>query len=155
MILLGAAPTILPGFPTALRERAARDLRQLGVEIHVGTMATGVDHEGIDTSAKESHVRRIEAATKIWAAGVHASPLGRILAEAQGVELDRAGRVTVEPDCTLPGHPEVFVIGDLMSLDRLPGSRDRNLRATELFKGTTLVKDLIRSKPTSCDPPDS
>ena len=66
-------------------------------------------------------LRRIEAATKIWAAGVQASPLGRLLAEAAGVELDRAGRVKVEPDCTLPGHPEVFVIGDLMSLDDLPG----------------------------------
>jgi NADH dehydrogenase len=66
-------------------------------------------------------VQRIDAATKIWAAGVQASPLGRLLAKAPGVELDPVGRVKVEPDCTLPGHPEVFVIGDLMSLDNLPG----------------------------------
>ena len=122
VVLLDAASTILPAFPEPLRERAARDLRDMGVEIHVGTMVTGVDELGIDTNAKESRLRRIEAATKIWAAGVEASPLGRLLAQASGGELDRAGRVKVEPDCTLPGHPEVFVIGDLMSLDQLPRS---------------------------------
>jgi NADH dehydrogenase len=121
VVLLGAAPTILPAFPEELRERAARDLRAMGVEIHVGTVATGVDEQGIDTNATESRVRRIDAATKIWAAGVQASGLGGILAGEGGVELDRVGRVKVEADCTLPGHPEVFVIGDLMSLDGLPG----------------------------------
>jgi NADH dehydrogenase FAD-containing subunit len=80
----------------------------MGVEIHVGTMVTSVDQLGVDTNAKESHLRRIEAATKIWAAGVEASPLGRILARAPGVELDRTGRVEVEPDCTLPGHAAVL-----------------------------------------------
>jgi NADH:ubiquinone reductase (H+-translocating) len=121
VVLLDAAPTILPAFPTPLRERAARDLRDMGVEIRVGTMVTGVNEQGIDMNSTESQSCRIDAATKIWAAGVEASPLGRILAEAPGVELDRAGRVRVEPDCTIPGHPEVFVIGDLMSLDHLPG----------------------------------
>ena len=75
---------------------------------------------GSNTDSTDSNVQRIEAATKIWAAGVQASPLGRILAEKAGAELDRAGRVKVEPDCTLLGHPEVFVIGDLMSLQQLP-----------------------------------
>ena len=121
VILLNAAPTILPAFPDVLRQRAARDLRDMGVEIHVGTSVTSVDEQGIDTNSTKSQVRRIDAATKIWAAGVAASPLGRILAEAAGVELDRAGRVKVEPDCTLPRHSDVFVIGDLMSLDQLPG----------------------------------
>src|SRR4029079_17456587 len=87
----------------------------------VGTVVTGVDDQGINTNSTESHVRRIEAATKIWAAGVQASPLGGILACESGVELDGVGRVKVEADCTLPGHSEVFVIGDLMSLDNLPG----------------------------------
>jgi NADH:ubiquinone reductase (H+-translocating) len=120
VLLLDAASTILPAFPDVLRERAAQDLRDLGVEIHPGTMVTGVDELGVDTNAKDLHLRRIEAATKIWAAGVEGSPLGRILARASGVELDRSGRVKVEPDCTLPGHAEVFVIGDLMSLNDLP-----------------------------------
>src|SRR5204863_848853 len=65
--------------------------------------------------------RRIGGRTKVWAAGVQASPLARMLGEASGAECDRAGRVSVLPDCTLPGHPEVFAIGDMMSLDDLPG----------------------------------
>jgi NADH dehydrogenase len=66
-------------------------------------------------------VRRINAATKIWAAGVQASPLGRLLGEQSGAEVDRAGRVAVQPDLTLPGHPEVHVVGDMISLNKLPG----------------------------------
>jgi NADH:quinone reductase (non-electrogenic) len=84
-------------------------------------MVTGVDQRGIDTNANDPALKRIDAATKIWAAGVEASPLGRIVTRAAGAEVDRAGRVQVESDCTLPGHPEIFVIGDLMSLERLPG----------------------------------
>jgi len=121
IILLGAAATILPTFPEALQDRAIRDLQDIGVEIHVSTIVTGVDEQGVDTNSPEAQMRRIDAGTKIWAAGVQASPLGRLLAEAPGVELDRAGRVKVETDCTLPPHAEVFVIGDLMSLDNLPG----------------------------------
>src|SRR5262245_49220718 len=75
VVLLDAAPTILPAFHEALRERAARDLRDMGVEIHVGTMVTGVDQQGIDTNSTELPLRRIDAATKIWAAGVQASRL--------------------------------------------------------------------------------
>jgi NADH dehydrogenase len=121
VVLLDAASTILPAFPESLQRRAARTLEGLGVEIHLGTMVTGVDQRGIDTNAKEARLKRIDAATKIWAAGVEASPVGRVVARAAGAEVDRAGRVHVRPDCTLPGHPEIFVIGDLMSLDRLPG----------------------------------
>ena len=95
----------------------------MGVEIHVGTRVTGVDERGIETNSVDPALQRIEAATKFWAAGVEASPLGRLVAEAAGAEIDRAGRVKVGPDCTLPGHPEVFIIGDLMSLDGLPGWR--------------------------------
>jgi NADH dehydrogenase len=84
-------------------------------------MVTGMDEQGVDTDSTNPRVKRIDAATKIWAAGVQASPLGRLLAKAPGVELDPVGRVKIETDCTLPGHPEVFVIGDLMSLDNLPG----------------------------------
>lgn len=121
VVLLDAAPALPGPFPEPLRRRAVRDLEQMGVEIHLGTMVTGVDERGIDTSATDPALRRIEAATKIWAAGVQASPLGQIVTKAAGAEVDRAGRVQVRPDCTLPGHPEVFVVGDLMSLDHLPG----------------------------------
>jgi NADH:ubiquinone reductase (H+-translocating) len=120
-VLLGSAPTVLPGFPESLRERALRDLQKMGVEVYVGTRVTRVDERGLATKSADPQLQWIEAAVKFWAAGVEASPLGRLLAERAGAELDRAGRVKVEPDCTLPHYPEVFVIGDLMSLDDLPG----------------------------------
>jgi NADH dehydrogenase len=121
IVLLDSGAAILKSFPETLRRRTEQDLSEMGVEIHVGTRVTGVDERGIDTRSANSELRRIEAATKIWAAGVEASPLGRLVAEAAGAEIDRAGRVKVESDCTVPGHPEVFVVGDLMSLDGLPG----------------------------------
>ncbi len=121
VILIDAGPTVLASFPGSLQRRTVRDLEQMGVEIHTDTRVTDVDAETIETNSDDPRLRRIGAATKIWAAGVEASPLGRLLAEAAGAEADRAGRVKVEPDLTLPGHPEVFVVGDLMSLDDLPG----------------------------------
>jgi NADH:ubiquinone reductase (H+-translocating) len=121
VVLLDAAPTILGTFPDTLQRRAKRTLEGLGVEIHLGAMVTGVDERGIDTNAQDPRLKRIEAPTKIWAAGVEASPIGRMVARAAGADVDRSGRVKVRADCTLPGHPEVFVIGDLMSLDGLPG----------------------------------
>jgi NADH:ubiquinone reductase (H+-translocating) len=121
VVLLDAGPTILSAFPESQRQRAARALESLGVEVHLGAMVTGVDQRGIDIKANDPQLKRIDAATKIWAAGVEASSLGRVVARAAGAEVDRAGRVQIKPDCTLPGHPEVFVIGDLMSLNRLPG----------------------------------
>jgi len=121
ILLLDAAPTILGSFPESLRRRAARHLERIGVEIHLGVMVTGVDAHGIETNAQEPQLRRIDARVKVWAAGVEASPLGRIVAEAAGAAVDRAGRIQVLADCTLPGYPEVFVVGDMMSLGGLPG----------------------------------
>jgi NADH dehydrogenase len=79
-----------------------------------------MDHESITIKSGES-TETIRGRTRIWAAGVAASPLAKQLAEQAGVETDRAGRIPVEPDCTVPGHPEVFAIGDMVSLDKLPG----------------------------------
>jgi NADH dehydrogenase len=121
IVLLDTDATILHPFPEPLQRRAVRQLERMGVEIHLGAIVTGIDERGVDTNAEDPRLRRIEAATKIWAAGVEASPLGRMVAKAAGARIDRAGRVHVRPDCTLPGRPEVFVVGDLMSLDGLPG----------------------------------
>ncbi len=93
----------------------------MGVEVHLGAIVTGIDAGGIDTRSSDPVLARIPAVTKVWAAGVEASPLGRLLADGTGAQLDRAGRVMVGEDCTLPGRPEIFVIGDLMSLDKLHG----------------------------------
>lgn len=120
VILVEATDRVLAMFPEPLRRRAHRDLEQLRVEVRLHTMVTGVDRAGLDIKHNDQD-GRIEAYTKIWAAGVQASPLGKILADQSGITVDRAGRVPVLPDCTLPGHPEVFVVGDLLHLDNLPG----------------------------------
>jgi NADH dehydrogenase len=129
VVLLDAAPVVLAAFPAALGEQAASDLRRKGVEVHIGVKVTGVDQDGIDTDADAPTLRRVQAATTIWAAGVEAAPLGRILAEAAGADLDGAGRVRVEDDLTLPAHPEVFVVGDLMSLEGVPGVAQAAIQA--------------------------
>src|SRR3982751_5013102 len=121
VVLLDAAPAVLPSFGEKLGDRARRQLNQSGVEVQLGAMVTDVDADGIGIKDADGQVRRINAATKIWAAGVQASPLGRMLGDQSGAEVDRASRVSVLPDLSLPGHPEVHVVGDMMSLDRLPG----------------------------------
>jgi len=121
IILVEAGERVLASFPESLQRRARRDLERLGVEVRLQTTVTGVDLAGLDITTPDGVEGRIEAHTKIWAAGVKASPLGAILGEQTGAEIDGAGRVVVSPDCTLPGHPEIFVVGDLMSLNRLPG----------------------------------
>ena len=84
-------------------------------------MVTDVDERGLVVQDKDGNERRIDAVTKIWAAGVQASPLAATLAEQSGASLDKAGRIGVNPDLTLPGHPEVFVVGDMIALNNLPG----------------------------------
>jgi NADH dehydrogenase len=121
VVLLDAAPAILPSFGEKLGGRARHQLNKIGVEVQLGAMVTDVDADGIEIKDTDGEVRRIHSATKIWAAGVQASPLGRILGEQSGAEVDRAGRIAVQSDLTLPGHPEVHVVGDMMSLNRLPG----------------------------------
>lgn len=121
IVLVDGAPSILGTFSERLSRAAARQLEDLGVEIQLGRLVTGVDADGVDLRSTDGTTTRIEAQCKVWAAGVAASPLGAQLAEQSGATTDRAGRVRVEPDCTLPGHPEVFVIGDMMALDDLPG----------------------------------
>jgi len=121
IFLIDGLHTVLPPYSERLRRRARRDLERLGVELRLGARVVGVDQTGLDIAGADGQTDRIEARTKIWAAGVEGSPLGRLLAERTGASVDRAGRVEVAPDCSLPGHPELFVVGDLMSLNGLPG----------------------------------
>ena len=121
IILLDAAPIVLPSFGEKLGDAARRHLNRIGVEVQLDAMVTDVDADGLDVKDADGTVRRINAATKIWAAGVQASGLGRLLGEQSGAEVDRAGRISVQPDLTLPGHPEVHVVGDMMALTKLPG----------------------------------
>jgi NADH dehydrogenase len=121
VILLDAAPQVLPPFGEKLGAKTKQELEELGIEVQLGSMVVDVDERGLEVQDKDGTRRRIDAVTKIWAAGVQASPLGRTLAEQSGASLDRAGRIGVNPDLTLPGHPEVFVVGDMIALDNLPG----------------------------------
>ena len=121
VILVDAAPQVLPPFGAKLGEKTKVALEKLGVEVVLGAMVTDVDERGLEWKFKDGRVERTESVTKIWAAGVQASPLGRTLSEQTGAPLDRAGRIAVNPDLTLPGHPEVFVVGDMINLDHLPG----------------------------------
>jgi NADH:quinone reductase (non-electrogenic) len=121
VILLDAAPQVLPPFGEKLGRKTKVALEKLGVSVQLGAMVVDVDEWGIEVQDKDGTRRRIEATTKVWAAGVQANPLGRQLGQQTGAAVDRAGRISVNPDLTLPGHPEVFVIGDMISLDHLPG----------------------------------
>jgi NADH dehydrogenase len=120
ILLFDGGKEILAGFGDRLSAKGAQGLERLGVEIQAESRVTEVDRDGVVVQSGGEE-RRIAAGTKVWAAGVQASPLARMLGEASGAEVDRAGRVAVLPDCTLPGHPEVFAIGDMVSLDGLPG----------------------------------
>ena len=120
VILVEGAPAVLPPFDKKLQAYTLRQLTKMGVEVHTNALAVGMDHESI-TLKEPDGVNTIRARTRIWAAGVAASPLAKMLAERSGAETDRAGRIPVNPDCTVPGHPEVFAIGDMISLNKLPG----------------------------------
>jgi NADH dehydrogenase len=109
VVLLEAAPRILGAYPEDLSAAAARQLETLCVEVHTGAAVSQVDESGVEAAG-----RRLPARTVVWAAGVQASRLGRTL----GVPLDRAGRVRVRRDLSIPGHPHVFVVGDLASLEQ-------------------------------------
>jgi len=121
VILVDAAGQVLPPFGAKLGEKTKRKLEGLGVEVQLGAMVTDVDEWGLEVQDRDGTRRRIEAVTKVWAAGVQANSLGKTLSEQSGAPLDRAGRISVNPDLTLPGYPEVFVIGDMINLDHLPG----------------------------------
>ncbi len=123
--LVEALDRVLPPYPPDLSEKARRALARLGVAIETSTMVTALDAAGV-TVQRGERTERLAARTVLWAAGVQASPLGQVLQRRCGAELDRAGRVVVAPDLSIPGHPDVLVIGDLASFrhqgDRpLPG----------------------------------
>jgi NADH dehydrogenase len=120
VLLFDAHTEILATFGDRLSRNATSGLERMGVEIRTETRVTSIDGDGMDVESPGGR-KRVATHTVVWAAGVQASPLARILAEASGAECDRAGRVAVRSDCTLPDHPEVFVIGDAMTLSGLPG----------------------------------
>jgi NADH:ubiquinone reductase (H+-translocating) len=121
VILLDAAHAVLPPMGEKLGLKAKERLEKMGVEIQLNAMVTDVDRNGITVKDSDGTIRRIESACKVWSAGVQASPIGRDLANQSKTEVDRAGRVKVNPDLSIPGHPNVFVIGDMAFVPGVPG----------------------------------
>jgi NADH:ubiquinone reductase (H+-translocating) len=139
VILLDAAPAVLPMFGDKLSNAARKQLESMGVDVELNAKVVGVDNTGVDIVDADGQERRIRSRCKVWAAGVSASPLGKQLAEQSGAEIDRAGRVKVNPDLTLPGHPEVFVVGDMMALNNLPG-----VAQVAMQGGTYAAREIVR-----------
>lgn len=135
VILIEGSPRVLPPYAPEMSESAKRQLENLGVTVRSGLHVTHIDGEGVAIGAE-----RIAARTVLWAAGVAASPLGKTL----GGPVDRAGRVPVQPDLTIPGHPEVYVIGDLAHLEQ-DGKPVPGVAPAASQMGTHAAKNILRA----------
>ncbi|MFB3777432.1 MAG: NAD(P)/FAD-dependent oxidoreductase [Bryobacteraceae bacterium] len=152
IFLLDLAPRVLPQFPEDLSARAEASLIRLGVRARCGVRVTGIDAEGVELQGPRG-VERIPARTVIWAAGVQASPLGGMLATQTGAEVDRSGRVRVEADCTLAGHPEIFVIGDLADCRGRDGRSLPGLAPVAMQQGRYVAQAIRRRLRGETSPP--
>jgi NADH dehydrogenase len=123
VLLIEGGPRVLQAMPEGLSQKASEQLERLGVEVRLNARVTAIDATGLDIAVgAEGATERIDSHCVVWAAGVAASPLGRLLATATGAEVDRAGRIRVEPDLSLAGHPEISVVGDLAAaMSHAPG----------------------------------
>jgi NADH dehydrogenase len=135
----GAAP--LAPFGPKLSAKAARTLDKLGVEQHMHSMVTQVDGSGLRVRAEDGSETRYEAATVLWTAGIAAPPVAAAIATATGAKQDRAGRIEVGPDLSIPGHPEIMVTGDVMSLNKLPGVAEVAMQ-TGLYAGHRIHREV-------------
>lgn len=115
VLLVEGSGRVLQAMPERLSERARQQLERLGVKVRLNAMVTRIDEHGLEVreGGPAGNITRLDSRCVIWAAGVAASPLGRLLGDATGAECDRAGRIHVQADLSLPGHPEISVVGDL------------------------------------------
>jgi NADH:ubiquinone reductase (H+-translocating) len=143
VILLDGAPRVLMSFPEDLAEKASRSLVKLGVQIRCGAMVKHVDDEGL-TIETDKRTDSIAAKTVIWAGGITASPLGKILANRTHAESDRGGRVKVNPDLTIPNYPDIYVIGDLASAMDRNGKPLPGLAQVAMQGGAYAAKAILR-----------
>ena len=139
ILLVEGADRVLPSFPPDLSAAAERALSDLGVRARTHSTVTGLDRAGVTVRTGDS-VERIPAKTVLWAAGVEASELGKIVSQRTGAPLDRAGRVIVEPDLTVPGHPEIFVIGDLAHFSHQTGQPLPGLAPVAMAQGRYVAR---------------
>jgi NADH dehydrogenase len=151
IILVEGTDRVLPTYPTKLSEAARKMLARLGVTVRTGAIVNGVA-EGCVTIREGERTETISARTILWAAGVLASPLGRMLAESAGATLDRSGRVVVEPDLTITGHPEIFVVGDLANFSHQTGNPLPGVAQPAIQEGHhvgKLIEHRLRGEKTS------
>lgn len=147
VIIVEGQTRVLPTFDETLSRKAGEALAGLGIEVWFDCHVTGVEPDHVTvTSDKDKAVRRIDTETVIWAAGVKASPLGKKLADrlGPGVETDRAGRITVAPDCSVPGHPTVFVIGDMAVLKGPDGKPLPGVAPVAMQQGAYVAEVIAR-----------
>jgi NADH:quinone reductase (non-electrogenic) len=136
----GSAPLAM--FGPKLSAMAARQLGKLGVELHMGSIVTHVDLNGLQVKDHDGNLTRYEAGNILWTAGVEAPPLAASVARATGAQQDRAGRLLCGPDLSLPGHPDILVTGDMMSLDKLPGVAEVAMQ-TGLYAGRRISREAL------------
>ena len=147
VMLFDGSPFVLSPMGENLGRKAQHRLEKMGVEVHGNSVVTDVDYMGVTVKSKDTgEERRINCACKVWAAGVQASPLGELIAEQSGgTEIDRAGRVVVEPDLSVKGHPNVFVLGDMAAVPNVPGVAQGAIQgakyATNIIKRTVAGTD--------------
>jgi NADH:quinone reductase (non-electrogenic) len=139
ILLLEGAERILAIFPPNLSAQAAADLRRLGVTVRTRTLVTDVRDSAVTTRSGDS-TETIQTSTILWTAGVKSSPLGEALAKSADVALDRTGRVKVAPDLTIPGHPDIFVIGDLAHVTQQDGTPLPGLASVAIQEGRYVGK---------------
>ena len=134
----------LSAFGDKQSTHARSTLERMGIEVRLGALVTDVDETGVRLKFADGREERIEARCKIWAAGVTASPLAAQLAERTGAETDRSGRVKCLPDLTLPGHPEISVVGDMVALNDYPGSRRWRCRGVSMRRDASNTNSRAR-----------
>lgn len=144
ILVIEGGERLLTAYPSALSSKAERSLRRLGVTVITGALATAIDACGVTVRRGDGAEERISARTVLWAAGIRAAPLGEALAAATGTTTDRMGRVFVESDCTIAGHPEIFVIGDLAHFRDETGRPLPGVAPVALQQGKYAAKSIHR-----------
>lgn len=139
ILLLEGTDRILPPYPPELSAKAQKSLENLGVTIQTNTLVTSIENN-IVTMRQGDKIVRVPARTILWGAGVKASPLGKVVADRTGAKLDRVGRVMVEPDLSLPGYPNIFVIGDLANFSHQDGKPLPGVGAVAMKEGEYVAK---------------
>ena len=142
ILLVEGENRLLPGFPPELSAKAEQQLSKLGVHTRTGTKVTAIDEQGV-TMTGASGEEKLAARTVLWAAGVRASSMGKVLANRAGAELDKVGRVMVEPDLSIAGHPEIRVIGDLANFSRQTGKPLPGVAPVAMQQGRYVAQAIV------------